>query len=191
MQKTKNRQSAFSIQILAFLGLMGALAIVLSFVASIQVTEYLRIGFSSIPNRLVDYILGPVIGAIFGGVMDCVKYFLQPSGPFFPGYTLSAVVASILFGLITHGKDGHKVSLLRIFLGQLAIKVFVNIGMNTAWSVILYGKTLTAILPVRVVSNLIQLPVDTALLYVILLSLEKSHVLMRMRSFLKLAPARN
>ncbi|MEE8816514.1 MAG: folate family ECF transporter S component [Lachnospiraceae bacterium] len=190
MSDKHSRSNTLSIQVLSFTGLMGALAIVLSYVASIQVTDYLRIGFSSVPNRLVDYLLGPFAGAVFGGVMDVVKYLCHPTGPFFPGYTLSAAVGSLFFGLMTHGKNGHKVSLPRIFAGQLFIKLFVNICLNTLWSMILYGNSLAAILPARALSNLIQLPVDTAVLYVLFLSLEKSHVLSHMRSFLKLSPAK-
>jgi len=169
---------------------MGALSIVLSFVGTIRIGNYLRIGFSDLPNRLTDFLLGPFLGALFGGVMDIVKYLLQPTGPFFPGYTLSAVCGSLIFGFITHGMHGHKLSLVRIFAAELLIKVFVNIGMNTAWSCLLYGNALMAILPARILANLIQLPMDTAVIYFVLLSLEKSRVLPRMQLWLRPA-ARN
>ena len=187
---THNHSSVLSVQVLVFLGLMGALSIVLSFVGTIRIGNYLRIGFSDLPNRLNDFLLGPFLGALFGGVMDIVKYLLQPTGPFFPGYTLSAVCGSLIFGFITHGMHGHKLSLVRIFAAELLIKVFVNIGMNTAWSCLLYGNALMAILPARIFANLIQLPMDTAVIYFVLLSLEKSRVLSRMQLWLRPA-ARN
>ncbi|MDD6692158.1 MAG: folate family ECF transporter S component [Lachnospiraceae bacterium] len=187
---THNHSSVLSVQVLVFLGLMGALSIVLSFVGTIRIGNYLRIGFSDLPNRLNDFLLGPFLGALFGGVMDIVKYLLQPTGPFFPGYTLSAVCGSLIFGFITHGMHGHKLSLVRIFAAELLIKVFVNIGMNTAWSCLLYGNALMAILPTRILANLIQLPMDTAVIYFVLLSLEKSRVLSRMQLWLRPA-ARN
>ena len=187
---THNHSSVLSVQVLVFLGLMGALSIVLSFVGTIRIGNYLRIGFSDLPNRLNDFLLGPFLGALFGGVMDIVKYLLQPTGPFFPGYALSAVCGSLIFGFITHGMHGHKLSLVRIFAAELLIKVFVNIGMNTAWSCLLYGNALMAILPARILANLIQLPMDTAVIYFVLLSLEKSRVLSRMQLWLRPA-ARN
>lgn len=187
---THNHSSVLSVQVLVFLGLMGALSIVLSFVGTIRIGNYLRIGFSDLPNRLNDFLLGPFLGALFGGVMDIVKYLLQPTGPFFPGYTLSAVCGSLIFGFITHGMHGHRLSLVRIFAAELLIKVFVNIGMNTAWSCLLYGNALMAILPARILANLIQLPMDTAVIYFVLLSLEKSRVLSRMQLWLRPA-ARN
>ena len=100
------------------------------------------------------------------------------------------LIVVLIFGFITHGMHGHKLSLVRIFAAELLIKVFVNIGMNTAWSCLLYGNALMAILPARILANLIQLPMDTAVIYFVLLSLEKSRVLPRMQLWLRPA-ARN
>ena len=48
-------------------GILAALAIVLSMVASIQFGPYIRIGFSGLPNRIVEFLFGPVVGCLFGG----------------------------------------------------------------------------------------------------------------------------
>ena len=188
-ERTGSRRSGstFSVQLIVFLGLMGALAVVLSYVGTIHITSYLRVGISDLPNRLTDFLLGPFIGALFGGVMDAVKYLLQLDGPFFPGFTLSAVCGSLIFGAVTHGRHGHRLSLARIFTAELLIKVFVNMGMNTAWSCMLYGKSFMAILPARAIANLIQLPMDTVIIYSVLLALDKARVLSKMRMWLKLA----
>ena len=69
-------------------GLMAALAVILSMVASIDVGPYIRIGFSGLPNRIVECLFGPVAGCLFGGMLDILKYMLKPSGPFFFGFTL-------------------------------------------------------------------------------------------------------
>ena len=50
--------------------MFGALAIVLSYVASIRVTPNIKIGLGALPNEMVDYLFGPVVGALFGGGMD-------------------------------------------------------------------------------------------------------------------------
>lgn len=42
-------------QNLVICGLMAALAVVLSYVASIEVGPYIRIGFSGIPNRIMSF----------------------------------------------------------------------------------------------------------------------------------------
>ena len=46
-------------------GILAALAIVLSMVASIQLGPYIKIGFSGLPNRIVEFLFGPVVGCLF------------------------------------------------------------------------------------------------------------------------------
>ena len=52
---------------LAACAMFAALAMILNQVASIDIGPYVRIGFSGIPNRLVDYLFGPVTGCLFSG----------------------------------------------------------------------------------------------------------------------------
>ena len=59
---------------LAACAMFAALAMILNQVASIDIGPYVRIGFSGIPNRLVDYLFGPVTGCLFSGILDVVKY---------------------------------------------------------------------------------------------------------------------
>ena len=40
-------------QNLVFCGMMAALAIVLNYTTTINITQYIRIGFSGLPNRVV------------------------------------------------------------------------------------------------------------------------------------------
>lgn len=167
------RQSAAEFRkprIVVICGMMCALAVVLSMVASINLGPYLRIGFSGLPNQAVAYLYGPVVGGIFGGVLDIVKYLIKPTGEFFPGFTVSAILGGVIYGAMLYKR---KATLLRVFLAQLIVKVFVNIGCNTLWLKILYGQGLFAILPARVVSNAVMLPVDTAIMYFMLRMIDR------------------
>ena len=73
--------------------MFGALAIVLGYY-SFKITPNLKIGFSAIPNMLVDYLFGPVVGCLFGGAMDVIKFMLKPDGGFMPGFTFDAMLAA-------------------------------------------------------------------------------------------------
>ena len=83
--------------------MLGAVAIVLGSL-SIELGSTLRIGFSGIPNEIVHMLFGPVVGSVFAGTMDILKYLIKPTGAFFPGFTLIANVLlntwclSILYG---------------------------------------------------------------------------------------------
>ena len=150
---------------LALCGVMGALSLVLGIVASIQIGPYIKIGFSGLPNRIVECLFGPVIGCIFGGTMDILKFIAKPDGPFFFGFTFDAMLAGILYGSILYKKP---VTIPRVFVAELAAKVIVNCGFNTLWISVLYGKGFLAILPMRLLKNAIMLPIDTIITFAML-----------------------
>ena len=95
MQKTNAFKSSLAelknIKVLCVLGMLGALSIVL-YTVTFQVTDALQIGLDPVCNILADCIFGPVVGAIFGGAMDMLNFFLNPRGPFNPGLTLNAII---------------------------------------------------------------------------------------------------
>ena len=152
-------------------GMMAAIAIILGYVAPIKIGNYIRIGFSGIPNQVVDYLFGPAIGAIFGASLDVIKWFLQPSGDFFPGFTISAALGGIIYGFAFYKKS---ITLGRVFIAQLIVKVFVNIGLNSLWLKMLYDQAIIALLPGRILSNAVMLPIDTFITYVMLTAVART-----------------
>ncbi len=148
---------------LVLCGLMAALAVVLNYTTSIMITPNIRIGFSGLPNRVVEYMFGPWVGAIFGATLDILKYLLKPTGgAFFFGYTFNVMVAGVIYGTILYKKP---VKVWRIFIAELLTKTIVNCGLNTLWLAVLNGNAFMAILPARVLKNIIMLPIDTAILF--------------------------
>ena len=156
---------------IVFCGVMGALSVVLSFVGSIRLSPYMKIGVSEIPNLMVDYLMGPVVGGVFGAVMDFLKFLINPDGSFFPGFSISAAAAAVIFGMFLYHK---KVTLWRVLVPEILVKLIVNVGLNTLWLDMLYGKGFWALLPHRIVSNLIQLPIDTVVLFAVLTAVQKA-----------------
>lgn len=153
------------IRVVAFCGVLMAMSIVLGLIATIRIGNYIRIGFSSIPNRVADDLFGPVVGMIFGAARDVVSWFINPTGDFFPGFTLTAVVGSAVFGGILYRR---KLTVVRVLTAQLFIKIVCNICLNSIWLKLLYGQGILAMLPGRIISNAVMLPVDTAICYVVL-----------------------
>lgn len=153
-------------------GLMAALAIILSATTSIKIGPYIRIGVSGYPNRIVDYLFGPVVGIIFGGTLDILKFFLSDGdGMFFFGYTFNAMLAGLICGVILYKKP---IRIWRVALAEFLLKLVVNVFFGTLWSSMLYGYGFLAILPVRLVKNLIQWPVDCVILYLLLQTVAKT-----------------
>ncbi len=154
-----------------FCGMMAAIAIILGYVATIRIGQYIRIGFSGLPNQVVDYLFGPAIGAMFGAALDIIKWFLQPTGDFFPGFTISAALGGIIYGFAFYKKN---VTVLRVFSAQLIVKIFVNICLNSLWLKMLYDQAILALLPGRILSNAIMLPIDTFITYVMLKAVDRT-----------------
>lgn len=154
-----------SIPVLCFCGLMGAVAIVLGTIATIKVGDFLRIGFSSIPNQIIAYLFGPWIGACFGGAMDIIKWFINPTGDFFPGYTVTAIVAGIIYGIFLYKRP---VKLWRVIAAETCVKVFCNLGLNTIWVMMTTGNAFKAIMIPRIAANAGKLPADVIILMILL-----------------------
>jgi ECF transporter S component (folate family) len=146
-------------------GMMAALAVVLGLIATIQIGQYIKIGFSGLPNRVVEFLFGPVVGCIFGGTLDILKYIVNPTGPFNFGFTISAMASGIIYGCFFYQKP---ISIWRIAGAEFLVKLFVNCGLNTYWLSILYGNAFMVLLPARALKNLIMWPVDCIIIFMAL-----------------------
>ena len=150
-------------------GLMGALGIILKMFASIPFGPF-TITYAWIPNRIIDFMFGPAVGAVYGGVMDIIKFIMKPTGTFNLGYTAVAVLAGLTFGTILYKKP---VSFMRIVFAQSLVKIFINAGLSTYLMAFERGEAFMALMPVRLVKNLIMIPLDSILLFVVLTALVK------------------
>ena len=126
-------------------GLVRMLAVCAMFIAMriaigalfIPVGENLRVYFTYAVTALGASIYGPLMALAEGFVSDILGYFIAPSGGFFPGYTLSAMLGSVTYALFFYQQ---KQSFLRIFLSRMTVNVVVNILIGSVWSAVLYGK---------------------------------------------------
>ena len=164
---------------LAVCAMFAALAIILNSVASISIGPYIKIGFSAIPNQLVDYLFGPVTGGLFAWILDIVKYLLKPDGAFFFGFTFNAMLAAFIYGCFYYKK---KLTLWRVLLAKLIVILVVNVVLNTLWLDMLYGKGFLVLLPARAIKNLIMWPIDSIIFYVFTRLIEQTGVFRMFRT---------
>lgn len=152
------------IHVLTNAGLLTAAAIVLGFF-KIPLTDIIEIRFASLPVAIAGYLFGPVIGGAVGALSDLGGYFLKPTGPFFPGFTITSMVSGIIFGLMLHGR---KPTLQRILAAQIVYTVICGILLNSIWLSMLYGNGFIAVLSARLVKELVMIPVQTLMLAAIM-----------------------
>ncbi len=154
-----------SLPVLCFCGIMGAASVVLSQVATIRVGDFFRIGFANIPNQIIAFLFGPWVGAIFGGTMDILNWFITPNGAFFPGYTLTAICACFIYGVFLYDRP---VKLWRVIAAEVCVKLFCNLGLNTLWIMMTTGNAFKAIIATRIWGNVGKLPADVAIMMLLL-----------------------
>lgn len=69
----------------------------------------------------------------------------------------------------------------RVILANLLVTVLVNLGLNTYWLTILYGDGFFALLPARILKQIIMLPIEVVLFYTVAKTLAKTNVLEMVR----------
>lgn len=146
---------------LAIIALLIALEILLTRVFSIQ-TPIVRISFGFLPPALIGMLYGPLWSALAYTVGDLIGSYLLPTGPFFPGFTLSAFLTGLIFGLVFYDK---KPSVLRCLVASSLVVLFVNLCLDTIWLYMLMDQGLLAILPARLIKAVIILPIMTLVCY--------------------------
>lgn len=160
------------VKTIAAMGMFGAISVVLGSL-TIVIGDYIKIGFSSVAQQFVYYLFGPVAGGFFAGAMDILKYFIKPTGAFFPGWTISAMTAGVLYGCFFYKKP---LSIPRVLIAEFTVSVVCNMLLGTLWLTIMYEKAFMVLLPVRVIKNLAMWPVNSMLFYTLTWTMEHSGV---------------
>ena len=87
----KFRQSAQElnqVRTLTGVAMLLAMSVVISFTASVRVTETIKIGLGYLITALLGMLYGPFTAALAAGAGDLIKYLLKPDGAYFFGFTL-------------------------------------------------------------------------------------------------------
>ena len=142
-------------------GLLLAIQMVLSSYGVIEVTDSLKISLAHLALAPTAMLFGPVVAGMQGALSDILGFMLKPTGPYFPGFTLTALLGGVIYGMFFYKT---RRSTWQIIAARLVIIVFVNILLNTVFLVMLYGPSRLATTPVRALKNIIQLPFDCILL---------------------------
>lgn len=114
-----------------------------------------------------------MVGSVFAGVLDIIKYLVKPVGAFFPGLTLVMTLKGCIYGCFFYRRP---LSLPRVLAAQFVIGLVCNVILNTLCLSFLYGDAFMALLPPRVIQNLILWPVDSLIFFNVARILEMAGV---------------
>ena len=148
--KAKNKDKLF---ILTCLALLTAMQIILARYLAIPVSESMRFTTSFIPVVIAARRFGIVGGMAVYGIGDFLGAIIFPAGgAYFPGFTVTAVVAGLIYGLFLAKKSG----VVRIVLSVLLSQFICTLGMNSYWLSMLMGSSYSAIFLSRIPQALIM-----------------------------------
>ena len=147
---------------MAVLSLLIALNVIFARFLSVSAWN-VRIGFSFLPLAVGGMLYGAAAGGIVGALGDIIGAFVFPSGPYFPGFTLTAFVTGAIFGLCLHKKQGIGHILLAVLLNQLVCSLL----LNSLWISVVYGSPFLPLLKTRAVQCAIVAPVQLVTLWLL------------------------
>ena len=160
---TKSKKIILSAMLLSIL-------IILSRFLSIK-SSFLVISFSFIPMMLAGIYLGPKYSAIIAGLGDLIGAILFPFGAYFPGFTVSAALMGLVYGLFLHKKPGEERKdfkfIIQMFLSSVIVLGGIKILLESYFLNILYGRAYFAVIASRIVTQSIMLPVQVITIFLL------------------------
>lgn len=157
MKNTRTRQ-------IAVLSLLIAIAIICSQFLKIG-NEMLQITFTFIPNSIIGSLFGPLWSVIGLTIADVIGAALFPTGTFFPGFTLNAIISGFIYGYFLYKKP---FTWSRITLVVLLNTIIINIILTQIWLNLLYHTPFAVMMPMRLVKQCINAPIEIFLMHLIL-----------------------
>lgn len=140
---------------MASLGALCAMEIVLSRFLSVSAWN-IKVGFAFVPLAVAAFLYGPAAGALVGGLSDFLGAVLFPIGPYFPGFTLTAALTGIVFGICFHKRQTS----LRILAAVLINQLILGFIINSFWISYLYGSPLIPLMGTRIIQCAILIPIQ-------------------------------
>ena len=165
-------------QTLTVVGMFLAIQMVLSSYGVIQLNDSLKISLAHLALAPTAMLFGPVAAGLQGAMSDILGFLLKPTGPYFPGFTISAALGGVVYGCLLYESERK---LWQIILARALVAVFINIFLNTLFLTMLYGPSQAALLPVRALKNAMQFPIDCILLTAVCRTVQRVPTLVSVR----------
>lgn len=144
----------FDTKMLVTAALLIAMQIILSRFLSINAWN-LKIGFAFTAVFVAAYLYGPWFSAVVAVIADVVGASLFPSGAFFPGFTVTAMLSGIVFGIFLYKKQTPGRIIASVAIDQLVLGLL----LNSYWLSVLYGSPFGPLVATRAIQCLVMMPV--------------------------------
>lgn len=125
----------------------------------------LGIGLAYLVFAVIGMIYGPFVGMLIGMSSDILGYIIKPDGVFFLGYTLSAMLAGLAYGLCFYKT---KITFTKCLFARIIVNFPINTLLGSYWWWIVSEKSFslkTYILITSLPKNLVYLIPQALFLY--------------------------
>jgi len=158
-----------SVKNLTVCGMLLALSIAVSFI-NFYIGDSVKISFSFIFLALMGMKFGPALCGATAAMSDIIQFIIKPVGPYQPLLTLTALLSGVLYGILFY-KD--KNTLPRIISLSVIKGLFINQLLNTIILATMYTKGFKFFFFLRLPENLVMIPIEIIVLWIILSKAKK------------------
>lgn len=182
-------ENGITLRRLTVSALLIALDVVFTRLLAIN-TPLMKIGLGFAAVAVSAMLYGPAWAALTAALGDLIGALLFPTGAYFPGFTLTAALTGLIFGLFLYRREK---SWLRAFFAALTNCLLVTLLLNTAMIAVFFrsspselaGKSLTEILELTSLRPLLaarvpQFFIMTAVQTAVICALQASPALLRL-----------
>ncbi len=120
-----------------------------------------KIGLAFIPVAVAAVVMGPLAGGMVGALGDFIGAIMFPIGPYFPGFTLTAFLSGVTFGLLLRKKGNLPGLVSAVLIDQLLLSFL----LNSLFISFLYGSPLKGLMVTRITQCLIVGAAELIVLY--------------------------
>lgn len=111
----------------------------------------IKIGFSFIPVVIAALLYGAVPAACVAAAGDFLGALLFPIGAYFPGFTFTAFLTGMVFGIFLYRKNSR----IRILAAVVTNQFILSLFLNTFWISLLYGSPFWPLLVTRIAQSVL------------------------------------
>ncbi len=132
---------------------------------ALPISDSVKIGFGFVTVPIASMLYGPLAGCTMGMIQDVVSLMIKPTGGLIIGLTLNAGIMGIVYAGFFYKK---KIFFLKVLAAQIVVVCVINIILNSIALAPLTGNGMVGILPARLIKNIVMLPVQTMIMYLLL-----------------------
>jgi len=132
---------------------------------TLPISDSVRIGFGFVTVPVVSMLYGPLAGCVMGMLQDVISLMIKPTGGLIIGLTLNAGMMGIVYATFFYKK---KISFVKVLTAQIVVVCVINIILNSIALAPVVGNGMVGILPGRLIKNIVMLPVQTMIMYLLL-----------------------